>query len=74
MNAHTVTVARDPFARQELERIVVKPLGGSSNCGWCGNKNGHGNLFRYRIVSDGGSIGLWSRQFCSVGCYRSYSM
>jgi len=67
------SISRDPFARTELQRMVVKPLAGSANCEWCGNKNGHGHLFRYRTASDGGSTGLWSRQFCSIGCCRSYN-
>ena len=64
-------VNRDPFARQELHRRTVEPVG-KQTCSWCGNRNAHGNLFEYRVVSDGGRVFVLNGHFCEVGCMRSY--
>lgn len=66
-------ISRDPFARQELHRRTVKQnYGNSLRCSWCGSKNARGNLFEYRIESDGGRSSIIRGLFCSVQCMKDY--
>jgi hypothetical protein len=64
-------IRRDPWARIELHRATVSPSW-SETCAWCGNRNGHGKLFRYRIESDSGRKSEDAKLFCSVTCRDSY--
>ena len=64
-----VPIVRDGFARTEVERVVENTL----KCDWCGGERAKGGAFRYRIAPDAGKPGAWSRPFCSIGCWRSYS-
>ena len=63
-------ISRDPFARTELHRIELTPY--FRKCDWCGGKNARGNLFAYRVESDGGRKEYVKGEFCCVGCMRSY--
>lgn len=61
-------INRDPFAREELHREVVKT---NKTCDWCGN-NYKGKLYQYRIETDGGTKSEIKGMFCQIGCLRSY--
>ena len=64
-----VTVNRNPFARTETERLTLSRPLGNRPCAWCGQPA----RFQYRFVTDGGTVGTWSRTFCGIGCYRSFT-
>lgn len=62
-------INRDPFARETLERQVAPSFGKHAGpCAFCGQLA----RFNYRVSSDGGLVGPWSKPFCGVGCYRAY--
>jgi hypothetical protein len=66
-------VERDPFARHDLEREEYRPRAGEF-CQWCGHRNWRGNLYRYRLVSNGGrSAELRRTGVCSRNCQRILS-
>ena len=67
-------VCRNPFAREELHRAAIHKteLPHGTTCQWCGNLNGRGGLYRYRVERDGGSGYLDRHLFCSVACRRAY--
>ena len=69
-----VIISHDAFARRSLVRRQSEL---HQSCAWCGGwrrRNGRRNVpFLYRTESDGGSVGPWSKPFCSVSCYRAYS-
>lgn len=70
-------VSRDPFAREEIHRQTVRPfrvngIAAKTGCKWCGNTNAKGNLFQYRVESDGGRKSEIPGLFCSIGCMRIY--
>lgn len=76
MNA-PVEISHDAFARQSVMRERV-PAGvrqaQAVTCAWCGGVNAKGGLYRYGISPDGigRRIGMGSRMFCGVSCWRSY--
>lgn len=66
-----VTINRDPFARADLNRIVVKTNRG---CDWCGS-NHQNHLFRYGWHQDGSMghrDGFAKGEFCCKSCYEAY--
>lgn len=77
-------ISRDPFAREELHRVIVERYG---NCDWCGNvryRKGKpiladsmfpgklARLFVYITETDGGSRHEHRGQFCSKSCHDIY--
>jgi hypothetical protein len=68
----TTQLERDPFARATMMRQTV-PIQDRKSCAWCGQQA----KYRYRWESDGimNRAPQWDslRQFCSVGCCRSFS-
>jgi len=62
-------VMRDPFARTELHRSLVKV---AVKCWWCGGDRGSGKLYEYRTESDGGRKGKYEGYFCDASCFNSY--
>jgi hypothetical protein len=67
-----VLVKRDPFARTELHRELVRT---NLACYWCGGTRGEGEvrkLYEYRTESDGGSKNKHHGLFCSKSCHDSY--
>ncbi len=65
-------ITRDPFARVELHRETVKRVYVSTNrfvCAWCGQPA----KYCYRYEADSGRSADWSRPFCGVDCFRSYT-
>jgi hypothetical protein len=67
-----VSISRDPFARQEIERSRCDAVHYSGGCNNCGNLNGHNGLFKYRVANDGGRKNDIRGKFCTIGCMRSY--
>lgn len=68
-----VTISHDPFARTELQRRT-RTASESKFCAWCESWT-YLARFCYRVSSDGdlsGNRALWSKPFCSIGCYRAY--
>lgn len=67
-------ISRNPFAREEIHRESIRPgdFGIKHVCAWCGNTNAHGNVFQYRVESDGGRKSEIPGHFCSIGCMRTY--
>jgi len=65
-----VSIGRNPFARHDLVREIVRTQKG---CSWCG-QNFRGRLFAYGHHPDG----IYTRpaylkgEFCSIDCCRSY--
>lgn len=66
-------LARDPFARESLERQIVTTDSTPRvfDCKWCGDRPLR--LYYYRWVPDSGPVPEPQGPFCSVGCYRSYT-
>lgn len=68
-------ISRDPFARTELHRKRER-VPDSAGCAWCGHINGTDrnklHLFRYRVESDGGTVSVDTRLFCSKSCRQTY--
>ena len=67
-------ISRDPFARQELHRVVVPVI--SRGCDWCGGVSkakGAFRLFRYDVQTDGGRTYEGSKLFCCKSCHDSYA-
>ena len=69
-------ICRDPFAREELHRAAIHKteLPRGASCQGCGNLNGRGGLYRYRVEPDSISGRSYPDQhlFCSVACRRTY--
>jgi hypothetical protein len=70
-------INRDPFARQELHREVVKPEPSQFSpsvptCSWCGQTRKNGSLFAYSTESDGGRRSTHRGLFCCKSCHDSY--
>jgi hypothetical protein len=67
----TVLLARDPFARTELQRSLIHPDHRSAPCNNCGTPHAK---FQYAEMPDEAPrLTRWSRPFCGVDCFRSYS-
>jgi hypothetical protein len=71
-------LARDPFARQTLVRVVVRPLHGRT-CSWCGGvrtsqRSRTPFLYRYGTEPDAVHPGVvWhTGEFCSKSCHDAY--
>jgi hypothetical protein len=63
-------ISRDPFARQELHRVLVETTKG---CDWCGGKRRSGKkLFQYQTETDGGRTNPHKGLFCDKDCHDSY--
>lgn len=60
-------ISRDPFARTELHREIVRTPG---RCAWCGQPRPR--LFRYRTETDGGRRFDHTGLFCSKACHDDY--
>lgn len=75
-------ISRDPFARTELHRESVYiytshyPNPNPTTCDFCGNvketKAGKRFLYRYRVETDGGTVSVDTRLFCSKSCRQTY--
>lgn len=73
-------ISRNPFAREELHREIVRPSPASLRpfeCAWCGQTRRNGTLFQYGIERDGVSPSYTARRnstglFCSLSCHNSY--
>jgi hypothetical protein len=71
-----VTISRDPFARQELVRRVVRD--GDWECDWCGmsryRKGQPAGLFEYGFDPDlmTGRVNWMKGRFCCVACLKTY--
>jgi hypothetical protein len=65
-----VVIASDPFAREDLIRETEATHRG---CDWCGSTRKSGRLFRYGSCSPMGRTSWFSRLFCSVSCFRTYT-
>ena len=65
-------ISRDPFARQDGIRQIVRELNGG--CDNCGPLRDPGNLFRYGIEPDAiRTPQHWSKgKFCSKQCHNMY--
>ncbi len=72
----TVSISRNPFAREDVIREVVKT---TCTCQWCGQKRHKkgqpiDGLFAYGVENDNGRQSIDYRHlFCSVGCFRAYN-
>lgn len=64
-----IVVSRNPYDRVEVVRDVVRP-GDRTGCRWCGRCG----RFRYGAACDDGRVDWQVGTFCSVGCFRSYTM
>jgi hypothetical protein len=65
-------VKRDPFARTELHRELVRT---DLTCYWCGGTRGEGKvrkLYEYHTEHDGGRKETHSGAFCCRSCFDSY--
>jgi len=58
-------ISRDPFARLDVVRRVVRS---DNTCAWCGQKG----KFQYGMWPDDGKPHFNKKMFCSVDCYRMY--
>jgi hypothetical protein len=74
-------LARDPFARTTLVRIIVRPLASGQTCSWCGNvrhsRRGHApHLYRYGTEPDAirPRIHWHDGVFCSKSCHDAYHL
>lgn len=72
-------IARDPFARQTLVRMVVRPLAAGQTCSWCGNvpssrRSRTTFLYRYGTEPDAirSQIAWHGGLFCSKSCHDAY--
>ena len=71
-------LARDPFARVTLMRIVVRPLASGQTCSWCGtvrtSRRGGTYLYRYGTEPDAvrPRIDRHDGAFCSTSCHDAY--
>jgi len=66
---NSVTVSRDPFARESTVRRTVQSTLG---CSWCGNRRRSGSLFLYGTMPDAGRISWHTGLFCSKPCHGAY--
>ena len=64
-------IRRNPFARAEIHRDVVKTTG-KVTCRWCGQKRKSNNLFAYRVETDGGKSHTCHGLFCRNSCFDAY--
>jgi hypothetical protein len=64
-----VSIARNPFARQETIRCTEDT---HQDCSWCGSNRPSGRLFRYGTETDGGTVHWQDKLFCGVDCMRCY--
>ncbi|HYK01045.1 MAG TPA: hypothetical protein VE974_04765 [Thermoanaerobaculia bacterium] len=72
-------LARDPFARTTLVRVIVRPLAHGRTCSWCGSvrtsrKGGTPYLYRYGTEPDAARprIHWHDGAFCSKSCHDAY--
>jgi hypothetical protein len=71
-------IARDPFARQTLVRMTIRPPAAGQTCSWCGGirttRCHHPYLYRYGTEPDAmyARVSWHSGLFCSKGCHDSY--
>jgi hypothetical protein len=72
-------IARDPFARHTLVRIVVRPLARGQTCSWCGNVRGSRCcrtpfLYQYGTEPDAihPRVAWHDGAFCSKPCHDAY--
>ncbi len=65
-------IRRNPFARAEIHRTIVKTP--KCSCAWCGQKRKSGNLFAFRVEADSISDrhADYKGLFCSTGCFDAY--
>lgn len=76
----TIMIDRDPFARYDTIRQVVK--GTRQTCAWCGQQRQTptqkalgatvGNLFQYGSEHDSGRKHFDSHLFCGLSCRQSF--
>ena len=64
-------VSRDAFAREELHRQPVHD-NTWAGCDWCGGTNARGELYVYRIETEGGRTLPVSGRFCGEDCRKAY--
>jgi hypothetical protein len=62
-----IQTGRDPFARQDIRKAPIAGV-----CRWCGQKNRHGKVWKYRIEHDAGGVTYIIGEFCSIGCLNDY--
>jgi hypothetical protein len=73
-------LARDPFARTTLARVVVRPPASGQSCSWCGNvrsrRGGTPHLYRYGTEPDAvrPRIHWHDGAFCSKSCHDAYHL
>jgi len=66
---NSVTVSRDPFAREStVRRSVRSDLG----CSWCDHRRRSGNLFLYGTMPDAGKLAWHKGLFCSRPCHDAF--
>jgi hypothetical protein len=71
-------LARDPFARTTLVRMIVRPLAHGQTCSWCGNvrhmRRGRTYLYRYGTEPDAirPRTHWHDGAFCSKSCHDAY--
>jgi hypothetical protein len=64
-------VSRDPFAREEIHRSLVRTNG---VCDWCGQRRKTEKLWQYQIGPDSinGRSNVLKGLFCSASCFRNF--
>jgi hypothetical protein len=74
-------LARDPFARTTLVRVVIRPLASGQTCSWCGNARASRrgrtpHLYRYGTEPDAirPRIHWHDGAFCSKSCHDAYHL
>jgi hypothetical protein len=72
-------LARDPFARTTLLRVVIRPLASGQTCSWCGNVRVSRHrrepfLYRYGTEPDAihRPVSWHGGAFCSKSCLDAY--
>jgi hypothetical protein len=72
-------IARDPFARHTLVRLVVRPLAGGQTCSWCGGvrtsrRSRTTSLYRYGTEPDAihPRVSWHDGAFCAKSCHDAY--
>ena len=73
-------LARDPFTRTTLVRMIVRPLIEGQTCAWCDNvrSTGRGCTYLYRYGTEPAAVRPrtdWhDGAFCSKSCHDAYHL